>query len=205
MRRGFIMYIYFHRRRCAIFCVWEKLIANEVLSHLLLETDSSISTLSPYSAYAITRSWYIIKYYSFVIAQRDGRLSGLHKKAALVCGQCTIGSGYRSMPVTPVDSASKTVIATAFCDPDTNILSWYTAVPSTVFQLLWHEPTQSGLQKLQNASDFCNHFCNFGCKAGPKYHDILEHTTIFCVIHDYGMWHPTNSSVAFATSVAKPE
>ena len=56
------------------------------------------------------------------------------------------------MPVTPVDSASKTVIATEFCGPDTNILSWYTAVPSTVFQLLWHELTQSGLQKLQNSS-----------------------------------------------------
>ena len=191
MRRGFIMYIDFHRRRCAIFCVRHKLIANEVLSHLLLETDSSISTLSPYSAYAITRSCYTIKYYSFVIVQHDGRLSGLHKKAALVFGQCTIGSGYRSMPVTPVDSASRTVVATAFCGSDANILSWYTAVPSTVFQLMWHELTQSGLQKLQipaifatifgtcipryfawytimvcDTHEFLCSFCNLGCKTG---------------------------------------
>ena len=185
------MYIYFHRRRCAIFCVWEKLIANEVLSHLLLETDSSISTLSPYSAYAITRSWYTIKYYSFAIVQHDGRLSGLHKKAALVCGQCTIGSGYRSMPVISVDSSSKTVTVTAFCGSDTNILSWYTAMPSTVFQLLWHyEPTQSGLQKLQNSSDFCNHFCNFGCKSGTTYHDIFEHT-YHDILRDTRIWYVT--------------
>ena len=60
------------------------------------------------------------------------------------------------------------------------------------------------LQKLQNSSDFCNPFCNFGCKTAPTYHDILEHTTTFCVIHDHGIYHGMNSSVAFATSVAKP-
>ena len=60
------------------------------------------------------------------------------------------------------------------------------------------------LQKLQKISNFCNNFCNLSCKMTSMYHRNGQHITTFSVIHDHGIFHATNSSVAFATMVAKP-
>ena len=59
--------------------------------------------------------------------------------------------------------------------------------------------------KLKKHSDFCNHFCNSGCKMAITYHRNDRSITAFSVILDHGIFHVTNSSVAFATTVAKLE